>query len=901
MAAVTITDLNKAKENTDFIDRFSTSEEETTLDRLGRVRRTLAGVEAYISEHGILSQALDALSGAEGYASSAATAAEVSAAAGKVYATPAAGVNPSGGVAAGQYYWTPSAASSYVLELWRNVAGVATDTSKRTASSELVNLISLFGLGQGVALDAPNLIPIDWRAQTLGAVGVVPVAEVKNGVSCLKVPPGLRRIALARSAVSGSAFDASVALIAKDAGADCRVAVLQLDAGGVEIGPARKNYSITTSAVSVPIYIEFLAAAIDPACVTIEIFLDSGGTANSWWAVPTFAKATGNARWRPKWTEKTIGDAIDQNTLGIAAFRGSIVAPNVVADPYFSDLTRLLGGPSPTAVVEVVDGVPALKVTGTNRYVWVSRSEIPGAVMSASVAIPKRTTGAGARVLLMQYTAAAEIGGVRREFAIPTASLGPLVAQFDNVPIDPACVVVRILLDPGASTTWFMRPSIAPDTVGVYRNPDFSLAKVYVSPGGSDVGTGSKAMPFASVSRAIAALKGWGTIVMREGDYGAFGVTGFNGRIVAYSNERVRVLNGIELASIAKTAGYTSVYQAALAAKPAHYVWEHDTPDATAVISAAERHPLQRGEASRLPSTRMLEVVSIAAVDASPTPAWFHSAGVIYFKTSDGNAPGVRKIMVPQGSTAATSCIQGGSGDEVIEMIGLRAMYGFNGFRFTACASVRLIACDALCNVSDGISINDTPSVELDQVRAGGNGNDGTNGHATLVNAFKTQLHYRVRDSWCHDNWDDGDSLHELCIGAYSGGLYEYNGSGIATAFGAHVTLHGGLVRKNGLISGNGNPSPKNIGVGVVGAAADGGVGSQMVCYETISDSNGRNFAATDAGNLLECNSTKSLNAAVFGYSGTSGGKVKTRDATDAGSAAVKEGDVTSLNSTLVV
>ncbi|MFS2047574.1 hypothetical protein ACEN9J_03200 [Variovorax sp. Varisp41] len=74
--ALSIDDLNKAEQNTDFIDLFTTSTERTAVDRLGRTRTTLAGVEAYIGEEGILPSALAAQAGAEAAESGAVAAAE---------------------------------------------------------------------------------------------------------------------------------------------------------------------------------------------------------------------------------------------------------------------------------------------------------------------------------------------------------------------------------------------------------------------------------------------------------------------------------------------------------------------------------------------------------------------------------------------------------------------------------------------------------------------------------------------------------------------------------------------------------------------------------------------------------------------------------------------------------
>jgi hypothetical protein len=55
----------------------------------------------------------------------------------KIYPDTAAGI---AGTVNGQYFWIVSGAVEYSLELWRNVAGVATDTGKRTLNGD-VNVI----------------------------------------------------------------------------------------------------------------------------------------------------------------------------------------------------------------------------------------------------------------------------------------------------------------------------------------------------------------------------------------------------------------------------------------------------------------------------------------------------------------------------------------------------------------------------------------------------------------------------------------------------------------------------------------------------------------------------------------------------------------------------------------
>ncbi|WPG35125.1 SGNH/GDSL hydrolase family protein [Variovorax sp. EBFNA2] len=153
MPAIKISDLNNAKVDIDFIGEFATSEDETAIDRMGRTRRTLAGVEAYISDHGILAESLAAQAGAEAYAVSAATASQVALARGKTYPTPAAGVDAGGtppGVGFGEYFTVPSPSSRDSLDLYRNVGGAAVlQVGKSIPAADAVNKPSQSGKVNG--------------------------------------------------------------------------------------------------------------------------------------------------------------------------------------------------------------------------------------------------------------------------------------------------------------------------------------------------------------------------------------------------------------------------------------------------------------------------------------------------------------------------------------------------------------------------------------------------------------------------------------------------------------------------------------------------------------------------------------------------------------------------------
>lgn len=171
MATLQPVDLVNAKANTDFIERFATEEALTTTDRLGRTRRTIAGIENYATEridesltvidekveeatdqagvataqaglattNGAAQVALAsaARAGAETALASTNVAAAIAMASGRIYSTPAAGVNPAGtppGVGVNEFFLVLGAAG-YVFQLYQNVAGVATIQPGKTVPS----------------------------------------------------------------------------------------------------------------------------------------------------------------------------------------------------------------------------------------------------------------------------------------------------------------------------------------------------------------------------------------------------------------------------------------------------------------------------------------------------------------------------------------------------------------------------------------------------------------------------------------------------------------------------------------------------------------------------------------------------------------------------------------------
>ena len=673
---------------------------------------------------------------------------------------------------------------------------------------------------------------------------------------------------------------ACISFDAASAGTTGSIAVVSRNAAGAQLSATSITAGVST-AISSPTEFRIEAATLDPAAVYVDLRVDlTNSVGSKYVSMRSMMLADGpDAGFRTpmqKIPDVPLFSYFPGSEFGASGASLYQAARIQEAGEYVLSMTP--GGALSQAYWDA-PAIGALASGSTLEMTADAIADATGAGTSADIGIVFLDAGG------------AQIGSPTVPAIVAINAYQKLTVK-QVVPAAAANVRFRFVKRAPASYAKFRRVAVTSDSatakiVPLQTSGSSGPSKVIVDPAGE----------YSTIQAGINAAKPFGTVIVRAGDYAPFSITGFYGRILAYRGERVRVIGGTVLTGVTKSAGYSYVYQAPWATAPGHYLWEHDTPDAATLISAGERHPLQRGLANRLPSTRLLPMESIAAVEASTVPAWYHDGATLYFRTSDGLAPGARQIIVPAITSTAYSCVIGGAGDEVVDINGITTMYGYNGFRLVGCSSVRLANCDALCSASDGISVYDTPAVELAQCRAGGSGNDGTNGHPLTASTHNAPLNFRVIDSWCHDNWDDGDSLHERCVGSYVGGLYEYNGSGIATAVGAHVTMIGGLVRKNGLASGNGRPDPKDFGVGIVGAAADGGVGTQMTCHGTVSIGNGINFAAQCAAdNTLACIATKSYRASIAGYSGSSGGTVIMRDAGDSGSAVAASGAVSADN-----
>jgi len=431
---------------------------------------------------------------------------------------------------------------------------------------------------------------------------------------------------------------------------------------------------------------------------------------------------------------------------------------------------------------------------------------------------------------------------------------------------------------------------------------------VYMATTGSDNNDGkAKSRPVLSLQKAISLAAPRGQIIISEGDYefnsdGATwaGVSELN--IEAERNARVRFISNNKLTGISKTAGYTKVYQAPLLASGwnpprGNWIWHHDVPDPRTLIAASDRVALQRGQTHRLLSTKIEKVASIEAIESATVPSWYHDTAnnTIYFSVWNGASALGADIRIPSSRYAA---MYGGTGTEKIKLVGIDVLYaGNNGVGGQRLISIETQNCRFMFNKDNGAAYDDSKFIITRYNEYAGNEWDGGNVHCYQANTYQMPVVYQAYDIWSHDNGDDGDSMHEICLGTYWGGLYEYNGDrGIATAYGAHSDAHNTMARYNGQIDTVGGEGFAALGT----LSTDTGVGTQFSCYNCISIGNRYNYSTTEATSSMNAYSCLSRDATAVGYRADGSSFINTYDCKTLGDAVAKSGTVNIKNSVLL-
>ena len=422
---------------------------------------------------------------------------------------------------------------------------------------------------------------------------------------------------------------------------------------------------------------------------------------------------------------------------------------------------------------------------------------------------------------------------------------------------------------------------------------------IYLSKDGNDDNDGkSSSTPKATFAAAMNAGGKDLKIILLSDLRETLNLSSWNGRkshveIMGRHGAMSRIIRGTFLADLEPYEGYDDVYTWTPAEgnsiiPPSTYtrawLWQHEIPDASTLIPANERHPLQRGRTYRRLSTCLKRAGSLESLLSSESPCWYgdYTNNVLYLRAVAGSDVTENPIVVPSANGIA---IQGGN--YPITLVNMEAWYG------SIVTSNNFVAkdCAARYNMYEGAwEIDNCKSVYLERCEADSNTmpgtdtGDGFNLHPTHNSGddplAKAGTHTLV-DCWSHDNRDDGYSDHGKSEGTIIGGLYEHNGkAGLVPAYGSHDTIYNTTCQKN------------SRGITCLGGQTqDGGNGTQVACYGCVCTDNYYNFSSQGLQGeqvrfiLNNCISRNATNTAIFAKDYA---EVIVRDCTDNGSPTVK-------------
>ncbi len=678
-----------------------------------------------------------------------------------------------------------------------------------------------------------------------------------------------------------------------------RVLLLQYDSSMVEL--ARETYNFGSNLVvdeadpSTWVDVVFTGIALLDNTSVVRLYLDSGGnhTNGFYFTNPWVADGTANSRpllknfpnywFDSDWAGNHLS-TLPQDTAGF----------------------KHLDSAGPMLVIQDDDGV-----TYARRY-WVDAVGVftpqnHGYFECTLLADDKTGDPSGAEMGILFFDSnGAEIA--RKTIKNTQINRWERVGTDFDVPSNTARVQVRFVRWGAISTDVRFRDITITDAQLGHCNRSFYVSSVlsspsnsagrtvYISPNGNDVNSGTKTSPFKTLTKAVNELNSVGTVIVLNGTYDKESISvGNDGNLIIRADgmSRPKWMQGHKYEGVwSPTIDRANIWQLDTTVAPNKFIFEHLTPEG--LISDADRLPLQRGRTHRLPSFRLKPFSSLDALDSGEPGGWVYDSGqeVLYITTPNSDDPNNHDYYRPD-----AALISGGQTSAHLQVDGIESWYGpinFKGLGSYLARDIRVIG-----SRSDGIKRDRTKGVEY-HVEAAAADNDGTNAHNTNVviaglpsGDVPPASHVVSFDMWCHDNWDDGDSLHERSEGEYHGGLWEWNGDrGVATAYGAHVNVYSGIARDNGNNGqSSGNSSTSGEGFGSLGTALseEGGVGTQMICFSCESYRNNVNYSAYGDKCTLTVNQSISRDARVAGYAAVgAGSKLIAKNCFDSGSAVPK-------------
>lgn len=376
---------------------------------------------------------------------------------------------------------------------------------------------------------------------------------------------------------------------------------------------------------------------------------------------------------------------------------------------------------------------------------------------------------------------------------------------------------------------------------------------LFVSPNGNDEYSGTISTPKQTVNAALAA--GARTVLLRDGVYEQtidLSLAHWDSVELRNYDKLGRAIfrapNSLLAENETLVEGYEHVYSAPCERTFVAnniLIFQDSVADASTLINESERMPQQRGFVYRCSDTAISHTAAntlaeaLAEIENATTAyLWFHDAenNTLYF-----SRPQPITKQNPLRGSFNTNLFSGASRAITIKASGIENKYQI--FNVADTLNSTLIDCrstnvfGAGCFLYDGVSGLTMVRCEAARAYFGKHG-DGISGHGNLTDepyTHITDLH--LIDCWCHDNVDDGFSDHEHCESVVDGGLFEHNyrGGGIVPSTGSHCVCRDAYCRENGeagfLMLNTPNES-------------EGGVGSQFICYNCVSDHND-NWPAT--------------------------------------------------------